>query len=164
MHPAEQRLLGCATPPPPSHPPAASPRRKWQSIVIIAAGLRATDTTHYAARWHSLMEILDHWPCQQVKCYVCDLSQERGQHEGIRLCVGRAAIWQKNIYWKKTKKGFHSSFPRIGMLGRYTERRCQACYPHAQMRFICWEKCKHVQLVGRRTQKIWMAEITHNRP
>lgn len=53
---------------PPPHLPAASPRRKWQSIVIITAGLRATDTTHYATPWHSLMEILDHWPCQQVKC------------------------------------------------------------------------------------------------
>lgn len=112
MHPAEQRLLGCAYPPSP-HPPAASPRRKWQSIVIIAAGLRATDTTHYAAPWHSLMEILDHWPCQQVKCYVCDLNRERGAHEGIRMCVGRAAIWQKNIYWKQKKKASIHHFPEL---------------------------------------------------
>ena len=36
--------------PPPSlpSPPAASPGREWQSIVIIAAGLRATATAHYS--------------------------------------------------------------------------------------------------------------------
>lgn len=84
MHPAEQRLLGCTTPSPP--PPPASLERTSQSIVTIAAGLRATATPHYDVTTFLIVltffngetEGKQFWTTdyyQQVQCCMADASK-----------------------------------------------------------------------------------------
>lgn len=162
MHPAEQRLLGCAYPPLPSSTRCISKEKVAKHCNNCC---RLACHRHYALRCTLTFPNGDFRPLTVSTGKVLRLwfkLRERGAWRHQNVCWKSSNMAKEHLL-KTKKKGFHSSLPRIGMLGRYSERLCQACYPHAQMRFICWEKCKHAQLVGRRTQKIWTAEITHNR-